>query len=133
MIIDQAEINALLAEADGLAAETSAEMAREVAPPAQTPRPRPLSLPNDPQLARLMRLRVPVIVQLAHRPMPISNVRSLSVGAILEFEKSVEDELDLLINNRLVGHGTCVKVGENFGLRITQICERVDRILSMGG
>ena len=65
--------------------------------------------------------------------MPSSAVRDLSVGAIIEFEKSVEDRLDLMINNRLVGHGSCVKVGENFGLRVMEIVDLAQRIRSMGG
>ena len=128
MIVDQTEIDALLAEADNLAASASAEAAPPPPPPL-APRTR---IPTDPQIARLLRLRVPVIVQLARRRMPIGGVLALSVGAIIEFEKSVEDHLDLLINNHLVGHGQCVKVGENFGLRVIEICGKAQRIRSLG-
>lgn len=132
MIVDQAEIDALLAEADGLAAAAE-EKARPAAPLPVAPPPAPtLTLPADPQITRLLKLRVPVIVQLARRRMPIGSVRSLSVGAIIEFEKSVDDQLDLLINNHAVGRGHCVKVGENFGLRISEICGRAQRIRSLG-
>lgn len=131
MIVDQAEIDALLAEADNMAVSAS-QMAAPPPPPPRTPPPPAFKRPNDPQISRLMRLRVPVIVQLARRRMPIGNVRSLSVGAIIEFEKSVEDHLDLLINNHLVGRGQCVKVGENFGLRLTEICGQAQRIRSLG-
>jgi len=89
------------------------------------------SLP-DPELQRILRLRVPVIVQLATRRMPIGAVRELSAGAIVEFDKSVEDSLDLLVNNRLIGGGCCVKVGENFGLQITRICDPAERVRSLG-
>ena len=85
----------------------------------------------DPQLARVLRLAVPVVVQLARRTMPIAGVRALSVGAIIEFEKAVEEPLDLLIHDRLIGHGQCVKIGENFGLQITEIRSRADRVRSM--
>jgi len=131
MIIDQAEIDALLSATSNLIAETDAVLAQPppTAPAAGAPA-RPL--PEDPELARIRRIRVPVIVQLARRSMAIAAVRNLSVGAIIEFEKSVEEPLDLLINNRLVGRGTCVKVGENFGLRITQICNKAQRIRSLG-
>ncbi|HPM22460.1 MAG TPA: FliM/FliN family flagellar motor switch protein [Phycisphaerae bacterium] len=135
MIIDQSEIDSLLEEASGLAAEAADTTTMAPAPPAPPPAPTPCTfkMPTDPNVRRLLRLRVPVIVQLASRPMPISNVRDLSVGAIIEFEKSVEDPLDLLINNRLIGQGQCVKVGENFGLRVTRICDTAQRIRSMGG
>jgi flagellar motor switch protein FliN/FliY len=128
-IVDQAEIDALLAEASDLVAE--ANTAAQDPPPPPPPPPRPRPLPNDPALARVLRVRVPVIVQLAQRIMPIATVRNLSVGSIIEFEKSVEHPLELLINNRPIGQGTCVKVGENFGLRITSIVDKAQRIRSL--
>lgn len=121
MIVDQDDIDALLQEADGLATTAADESA---APPSTPGR--------APDLERILTLRVPVIVQLAQRRMPISVVRDLSVGAIIEFEKSVDDALDLLVNNRRIGLGRCVKVGENFGLLISHICDAAQRIRSMG-
>ena len=131
-IIDQSEIDELLAEADGLVAETTDQVQATAVAPPPPPSTRPLQI-RDPSLKRLLRIRVPVIVQLAERSMSVAIVRDLSVGAIIEFDKNVEEQLDLRINNRKVGRGTCVKVGENFGLRISQICDRTQRIRSLGG
>ncbi|MFH1748867.1 MAG: FliM/FliN family flagellar motor switch protein, partial [Planctomycetota bacterium] len=78
------------------------------------------------------RLQVPVIVQLAVRNMSIAEIRQFATGAIIEFEKSVDDNLDLLINNRLIGSGICVKIGEHFGLRVSGIATPAQRIKSMG-
>jgi flagellar motor switch protein FliN/FliY len=86
----------------------------------------------DAEVQRILHLRVPVIVQLATRRMPIGAVRDLSAGAIVEFDKPVDDALDLLANNRLIGRGRCVKVGENFGLQITRICDPAERVRSLG-
>jgi flagellar motor switch protein FliN/FliY len=129
MIIDQSEIDALLQEAP--APDTPDELGRSVANP-KADRSVAARPHDGPELRRILKLRVPVIVQLARRLMPISEVRDLSMGTIIEFDKSVEDKLDLLINNRQVGRGNCVKVGENFGLRITQVCSRRKRIQSLG-
>jgi flagellar motor switch protein FliN/FliY len=73
------------------------------------------------ELDRILRLHVPVIVKLAERKLTMAEVLRLGVGAIIEFSKSSEEPLDLLINNKAIGVGEAVKVGENFGLRITQI------------
>ncbi|MFH1747347.1 MAG: FliM/FliN family flagellar motor C-terminal domain-containing protein, partial [Planctomycetota bacterium] len=96
MIVDQSEIDSLLNQAENLATEASAEIKKPAPPPA---RPAPPKLPADPELARLFRLQVPVIVQLAVRNMSIAEIRQFATGAIIEFEKSVDDNLDLLINN----------------------------------
>lgn len=84
-------------------------------------------------LQRILRLQVPVIVKLAERKLLLSEVMRLGTGAIIEFSKSSEEPLQLLINNKPIGVGETVKVGENFGLRITQIGDVKQIIASLGG
>ena len=72
------------------------------------------------------------LVKLAQRKLSMSEVLRLGVGAIIEFAKSSDEPLDLLINNKPIGVGEAVKVGENFGLRITQIGDVKSVIKSMG-
>lgn len=70
-------------------------------------------------LDQIMKLDVPIIVRLAERQLPLGEVVRLVPGAIIELDKSSDGELDLLVNNRAIGSGTAVKVGENFGIRMT--------------
>jgi len=77
--------------------------------------------PSEAELSRILRLEVPIIVKLAERKLSINEVMRLGAGAIIEFLKSSEEPLQLLVNNKAIGLGEAVKVGENFGLRITQI------------
>jgi flagellar motor switch protein FliN/FliY len=62
----------------------------------------------------------------------MSEVLRLGVGAIIEFSKSSDEPLELLINNKPIAVGVTVKVGENFGLQITQIGDVKAVIRSMG-
>jgi len=73
-------------------------------------------------------LEVPIVVQLGQRQMTVKGVMGLAPGAIIELPKSAEDELDLLVNNRRIGSGTAVKLGENFGIRITAIGDAAERL-----
>ncbi len=66
-------------------------------------------------------LEVPLIVQLGERSMTVAELLALAPGSIIEIPKPADDELDLLINNQRIGVGTAVKVGENFGLRVSAI------------
>ena len=130
MVVDQEQIDSMMAEA----AQPTGDEAGAAKPAVVSPHCPPTidSAKRDPDLQRIRKLRVPVIVQLAGRPMSIGIIRSLSNGAILEFDKSVDDDLLLLINNRRVGRGSAAKVGEKFGLRIRQIDDQVTRIKLMG-
>lgn len=76
---------------------------------------------TQPDVQRILRLHVPVIVKLAERRLSLQEVLRLGNGSIIEFFRSSEEPLELLINNKVIGIGEAVKVGENFGLRITQI------------
>ena len=66
-------------------------------------------------------MEVPLIVRLGERSMTVAELMALAPGSIIEIPKPADDELDLLINNQRIGVGTAVKVGENFGIRVTAI------------
>jgi flagellar motor switch protein FliN/FliY len=100
-------------------------------PVVQAPKPAATNHSRE-ELARILRLEVPVVVKLAHRKLSLAEVMRLAPGAIIEFSKSNEEPLDLLVNNTPIGFGEAVKVGENFGLRITQIGDVKQVIRSMG-
>lgn len=83
-------------------------------------------------LTAALRLEVPLIVQLGERSLTVSEVVSLVPGAIIELSKSADDELDLLVNNKQIGTGSAVKVGENFGIRINYLGNIRERIAALG-
>ncbi|MCC7192993.1 MAG: FliM/FliN family flagellar motor switch protein [Phycisphaeraceae bacterium] len=87
-------------------------------------------MPTD--LQTILKLTVPVIVQVGERFLPMDDVLALGPGAILELTKSAEDELELLANNKVIGRGVAVKVGENFGIRITSIGTTSERVTALG-
>jgi flagellar motor switch protein FliN/FliY len=85
------------------------------------------------ELGRILRMQVPIIVKLAERKLMLSEVMRLGVGAIIEFSKRSDEPLDLMINNKTIAAGETVKVGENFGLRITQVGDLRNTIQSLSG
>ncbi len=84
-------------------------------------------------LKSILQLEVPIIVQVAARKMSVREVANLAPGAIIELPKLAEDELELLVSNRTIGSGRAVKVGENFGLRVSFVGDLEARINAMGG
>jgi flagellar motor switch protein FliN len=83
-------------------------------------------------VGRLLAIEVPVIVRLGMRRLTIGEVMRLAAGAIIEFGKSAEEELDLLANNKQIGKGHAVKVGENFGIKVTTIGSMRETIKKLG-
>ncbi len=60
-------------------------------------------------------------VELGRRRLPLSEVLAFAPGALVELPQRADDELSLHASNRPIGTGSAVKVGEQFGLRVTKI------------
>ena len=89
---------------------------------------------NDEQsrLNRILSMKVPVIVKITEKQMSLERILTLNLGSMIQFEKDAYHNIDLMVNNTTIGYGQPVKIGENFGLRITQICDISDTIKSLG-
>lgn len=81
---------------------------------------------------RVLNLEVPLIVLLGERQMRLTEVVALIPGAIIELPKRSEEELQLLVNNKPIATGLAVKVGENYGLRVTYVGDLKSRIAALG-
>ena len=66
----------------------------------------------------LLRIRVPVVVTLARKRQPLERIVELGPGAMIQFDKSCEEMLELAVGDRTIAVGEAVKVGDKFGLRI---------------
>ena len=83
-------------------------------------------------IERILKIKVPLIVRLAQRSMLLNTIMKMGPGTILEFDRRVDEPLDLMISNCEIGAGVAVKVNEHFGLRITRIEGVQKRIDSLG-
>ncbi len=131
MTISQADVDALFAETSSVEASVPIEQAPNTA--AGQPAPVQQSGPRTPRIERILNISVPVAVLLAERDMPIETILETTVGTIYEFVVPFDSELNLQVANHTIGAGQAVKVGENFGLRISRIGSVEERIDAMGG
>lgn len=83
-------------------------------------------------LRRINTIEVPFVVVLGERPIKLRDILSWVQGSIVELGRDAEDELDIRINNKTIGSGTAVKVGENFGVQINFCGDPHKRIEAMG-
>ena len=50
---------------------------------------------------------------------------------MIELDKMAGDPVDILVNGKLIARGEVVVIDENFGIRITEIANRGERIKSL--
>lgn len=76
----------------------------------------------------LLDVPLEVMVQLGRTRMTIQELLSLGPGSVVELDKVAGEPLDIIINDRLVARGEAVVVNDKFGVRITDIVSRAERI-----
>jgi flagellar motor switch protein FliN/FliY len=68
----------------------------------------------------LMDVPLPVIVELGRTTMVVRDIMALGPGSIIELEKAAGENVDILVNGRLIARGEVVVIEENFGVRIVE-------------
>lgn len=76
---------------------------------------------------------IPVRIRavLGRTKLPIENVLRLTNGSIIELDTLEGEPIEVLANDTLIARGEVVVVGEQFGIRITEIATPVERINSV--
>lgn len=124
-----------VAAADGPAAPsypTQEEHARSVAAAeertaAATPTAKPYVPRVIPMGLELLRdVAMEVTAQIGSTRMTVSELLSLTDGAVIELDRAAGAPADLLVNGHLIARGEVVVIDENFGLRITEIVSGED-------
>jgi flagellar motor switch protein FliN/FliY len=85
-------------------------------------------LPPNHRIELLLDVPLEVTVQLGRTRMTIQELLSLGPGSVVELDKVAGEPLDIIINDRLVARGEAVVVNDKFGVRITDIVSRAERI-----
>lgn len=61
----------------------------------------------------------------------IKDILSFNNGSIVELNKLADEPLEIYVNDKLVAHGEVVVINENFGVRITNILTKEERIQTL--
>lgn len=117
--------------ADESAASDDSAAADQATPAAVAATPEPEPAPLDPALAkrvaRINKVPVNVIVRIAERKLELEQLRRIAPGTLLMFDKPYDSPLDVYVDNRLYCRGEAVKIGETFGVKISESNSQVIR------
>lgn len=80
------------------------------------------------RLDLLLDVPMEITVELGRSRMTIQELLALSPGSVIELDKLAGEPLDILVNDRLIARGEAVVVNDKFGIRITDIISRSERI-----
>ncbi len=69
-----------------------------------------------------------ITVQLGRTKMMIHDLLKLGQGSVIELSKPAGDTLEILANNRLIAKGDVVVMNDKYGIRLTEVISRVERL-----
>ena len=98
--------------------------------------PRPELTADMPEIARrnldmLMGVELQVSVSFGRTRLPLEDVLKLASGSIVELNRSATDPVEVMVNESVVARGEVVVVDGNYGIRVTEVTSRKERIQSI--
>jgi len=69
----------------------------------------------------LMDIKLDVRVRVGRAQRTLGSITQLASGSVVELDCSVDDPVEIVVNDRVIAEGEIVIVGGNYGVRITRI------------
>jgi flagellar motor switch protein FliN/FliY len=73
-----------------------------------------------------------VSVEVGRARILLRDLLQMGEGYVVELDKMAGEPLDLYVNSRLIARGEAVKVGEKFGIKLTEVVSQSDRVEKLG-
>lgn len=72
-----------------------------------------------------------ISVELGRSKRSVEEVLALGEGSVIELDRLAGEPIDLLVNGKVIAKGEVVVIDESFGIRITSIVSREQRIIDI--
>ncbi len=108
--------------------EETAELLEESSPAAS---PTPSADPAR-DLNFLFDVPLQVSVEVGRTKILLKDLLQMGEGYVVELDKLAGEPLDLYVNSRLIARGEAVKVGDKFGIKLTEVVSQSDRLEQLG-
>lgn len=93
--------------------------------------PRPfeqLSSVESRNIAMLLDVKMQVRVRIGQKKMLLKDVISMDIGSVVELNQLANDPLDILVDDKVIAKGEVVIIDGNFGVQITEIGTKRERL-----
>ncbi|WP_299546018.1 flagellar motor switch protein FliY [uncultured Helicobacter sp.] len=79
-------------------------------------------------MAMLLDVRLQVKVRIGQKKMLLKDVIAMDIGSVVELNQLANDPLEVLVDDKVIAKGEVVIVDGNFGIQITEIAPKKDRL-----
>jgi len=88
----------------------------------------PKTVTSSRDLDFILDIPLQVTVEVGRTDIEIGDLLQLGPGSIIELDKLAGETLEVLVNDKLVARGEAVIINEKFGIRLTDVVSKVERI-----
>jgi flagellar motor switch protein FliN/FliY len=81
----------------------------------------------------IMDVKLAVRVRIGKKKMLLKDVLSMDIGSVIELNQLANDPLDILVDDHVIAQGEVVIVDGNFGVQVTSIGSKRDRLTKLKG
>jgi len=82
-------------------------------------------------ISLIMDVKLPVRVRIGKKKMLLKDVLNMDIGSVIELNQLANDPLDILVDNHVIAQGEVVIVDGNFGVQITTIGSKRERLTQL--
>lgn len=86
----------------------------------------------SPNLDFILNIPVDISVELGRTKMTIGRLRELGPGSPVILSSLENEDLDIFANNKLIAKGEVIVENEKYGIRVTEVVSRMERIKGFG-
>jgi flagellar motor switch protein FliN len=79
-------------------------------------------------ISLIMDVKLPLRVRIGRKKMLLKDVLSMDIGSVVELNQLANDPLDILVDDHVIAQGEVVIVDGNFGVQITEIGSKKERL-----
>jgi flagellar motor switch protein FliN/FliY len=79
-------------------------------------------------ISLIMDVKLPVRVRIGKKRMLLKDVLNMDIGSVIELNQLANDPLEILVDNNVIAEGEVVIVDGNFGVQITSIGTKRERL-----
>jgi flagellar motor switch protein FliN/FliY len=87
-----------------------------------------LTLDIQEKLKKFLDLPLLIEVVVGSTTLTLGEILNIGPGSVVELDNLVEEPVDIKVNGKLVAKGEIVVVEEKFGVKITDIVEKEERV-----
>jgi flagellar motor switch protein FliN len=82
----------------------------------------------DSNLGMLLDIELPITLRFGSAQMALRDIAGLTTGSVIEFARGVDEPVEVMVNGHVVALGEAVTVKGCYGVRISEISSRRDRL-----